>query len=154
MPLVPNLIENSLFVTFNQAPGPLLDLWGGPAFRVVLASVRLGIFPALGSRAQTAEELAQTLGLDGRGVKILLETLATLHLVKAKDGRYANTTMAQKWLTPAGEADFSAYFRYWARSRRSSGRGWRKHCAPAGPRSTSIRGWKPSRRYHTISKRA
>lgn len=113
MPLVPNLLETAIFVTFNQAPGPLLDLWGGPAFRVVLASVRLGIFPALSRQPQTPEALAQALGLDGRGVKILLETLATLRLVKAQGARYANSAMAQKWLTPAGEADLSPYFRYW-----------------------------------------
>ncbi len=42
MPLVPNLLESLLFLTFNQAPGPILDLWSGPASRMVLAAAGFG----------------------------------------------------------------------------------------------------------------
>ena len=47
MPLTPNVIERLFFLTLNQGPAPMLDLWGGPAFHCVRAALKLGFFEAL-----------------------------------------------------------------------------------------------------------
>ena len=63
MPLVPNLLESLLFLTFNQAPGPILDLWSGPASRMVLAAIRLNVFETLNQHPASADEFAQCLNV-------------------------------------------------------------------------------------------
>ncbi len=51
MPMTPNFIERTVFLTLNQGPGPMLDLWGGPAFWSVQAALKLDLFEALAVRA-------------------------------------------------------------------------------------------------------
>lgn len=113
MPFSPNPLERLLFVTFNQAPGPALDLWSGPANRTVLAAIRLGVFEALARQPASAGELAQSLQLDARGTTILLETLTSLGYVKLHADRFSLTAMTHKWLTDAGDINFSPFFQYW-----------------------------------------
>jgi hypothetical protein len=113
MPLVPNVVERSMFLTFNQAPGVSLDLWAGPAFRIILAAIRLHVFETLSASPLTADELAQQLQADKRGMRILLQTLETLGYVHEQSDRYANSAMTRKWLLDEGDINFSAYFRFW-----------------------------------------
>lgn len=112
MPLAPNAVEHLLFLTLNQAPGPLLDLWSGPAFRLVVAAIRLNVFTTLQDQPATVDELAQRLQTDPRGTRLLLETLAALGYVKPRGQRYANTAMTRKWLTGDG-VNLSSFFQYW-----------------------------------------
>lgn len=113
MPLMPNLVERTLFFTLNQGPGPSLDLWSGPAFRIVLAAIRLDLFEALARRPATSEQLAQDLGTDARGTALLLEALAALGYVQARDAAYGLTAMARKWLTRGGAVNLTPFYRYW-----------------------------------------
>ena len=113
MPLVPNIIERTLFLTLNQGPGVTLDLWAGPTFRIVLAAIRLNVFETLNTADATAVELATRLATDPRGTRILLDTLVTLGYVQQQNGRYGNTAMTRKWLTNDGDINFSSYYRFW-----------------------------------------
>lgn len=113
MPLLPNPAEYLLFNTFNQAPGPLLDLWSGPAARVVLAGIRLNIFTTLDKQPATTEELAWQLNTDRRGLGILLNTLAALGYLTAQGGRYSLSAQARKWLTDAGTINCSSFYLFW-----------------------------------------
>ncbi|HLV35669.1 MAG TPA: methyltransferase [Spirillospora sp.] len=113
MPLAPNFFERAIFLTFNQGPGVTLDLWGGPAFRIVLAAIRLNIFETLTANPLTANDLAQRLNLDLRGARILLDTLTALGYLKEEGDQFANSAMTHKWLTDSGDINFSPYFRFW-----------------------------------------
>ncbi len=70
MPVVPNWIERTIFLSLNQGPGPVLDIWNAVAFRAVLAAIRLDVFETLASGPLSVAELAQRLAGElrvGRG---------------------------------------------------------------------------------------
>lgn len=116
MPLTLNALERFFFLTLNQGPMPALDMWSGPAFRTVLAGIRLDVFETLNEQPATVEQLAQHLNTDVRGTRILLETLDALGYVKQHGRhtvRYTNTNMTRKWLTDEGAINFSAYYQFW-----------------------------------------
>ncbi len=113
MPIVPNLIERTIFLLLNQGPGPVLDIWNTVAFRTVLAAVRLDVFEALASGSLTSTQLAQRLNASERGVNRLLDALAPLGYVERQGNRYTNTSMTTKWLLRSSPASLAPYFRYW-----------------------------------------
>jgi hypothetical protein len=113
MPLVPNPLETLAFLTLNQAPGPLLDMYGGHVLRTVLAGIRLNIFESLAEQPATAEALARRLSLDVRGASLLLGTLAALGYVKRRGAQFSLTPMSRKWLTDKGSINFAPFFRFW-----------------------------------------
>ncbi len=113
MPLAPNIVERLAFLTLNQGPGPALDMWGGPAFQIVLAGIRLNFFETLNAQPLTAAELSEQLQTDPRASQILLDALVSLKYLKQKNGWYSLTAMTRKWLTSEGEVNFSAYFQFW-----------------------------------------
>jgi SAM-dependent methyltransferase len=113
MPIIPNALERLIFVTLNQAPAPLLDIFGAVAFRTVLAAVNLGVFDALHDGPATAADLARRIAIDERGAGVLLETLASLGYVSRKDTRYTNTRMTTKWLVRSSPTNVTAGFDFW-----------------------------------------
>jgi SAM-dependent methyltransferase len=88
-------------------------MWGGPAFQVVLAAIRLNLFETLNARPRTTAGLSRHLQTDPRATQILLDTLVSLKYVKRQNGRYDLTAMTRKWLTDDGAINFSAYFQFW-----------------------------------------
>jgi len=114
MPILPNTIERLIFFDLNLGPGPLLDLFGAVAFRIVISGVRLGVFDSLQSGPTTAGELARRIGADERGITMLLDTLAALGYVTHKGDQYANTAMSAKWLVRNSPSSIAAGFDYWA----------------------------------------
>ena len=99
MPIVPNFIERLIMFRLNLGPGPVLDLFGGFAFRAAAVANRLGVFEALSGGPLTAAQLAGQIEADERGTTRLLEALDAVGYVKKKrDGRYAATAMTAKWL--------------------------------------------------------
>lgn len=99
MPIVPNFIERLIMFRLNMGPGPVLDLFGGFAFRAAAVANRLGVFEALSGGPLTAAQLAGQIEADERGTIRLLEALDAVGYVKKKrDGRYAATAMTAKWL--------------------------------------------------------
>lgn len=113
MPLMPNFLERALFLGLNQGPGVALDLWSGPAFRFVLAAIRLDLFGALVDGPRTAPALAQSIDTDPRATAMLLDALESLGYIRRRGEHYALTSMSRKWLTDAGTLNFSPVYRYW-----------------------------------------
>ena len=113
MPIVPNVLEHLLFLRLNQAPGPVLDIFGAVAFRIVHTAVKLRVFDTLHQQPLEPSELARQLDTDERGITVLLEALRSLGYVTAKDGRYTNTAMTTKWLVHSSPSNMSAGFEYW-----------------------------------------
>lgn len=114
MPMIPNFIERTLFLSLNQGPAPMLDIWNAVAFRIILAGVHLGVFESLSGESMTAERLAKQLNLNQRGAGILLETLDSLGYVERAGEDYTNSAMTDKWLVSSSEMDLSPGFRYWS----------------------------------------
>lgn len=71
--------------------------------RAVMAATRLGVIRALAERADDARGLARRLELDPDRLEVLLAALASLGYVRRRrDGRWAPTRMARRWLAPDG----------------------------------------------------
>lgn len=113
MPIQTNFLEHMLFFTLNLGPGPVLDIWNGVAFRIVLAAIRLEVFETLADGPLTANGLAERIKTDPRGATLLLTTLEALGYVRQENGAYANTPMTAKWLLRRS-ANFAAGFEFWA----------------------------------------
>ena len=113
MPIQPNFLEQTLFFTLNLGPGPVMDIWGGVGFRVVLAAIRLGVFEALANGPLTAGALARQVKTDPRGTALLLTALESLGYVRQRDDAYANTAMTAKWMLQRS-ANFGPGFEFWA----------------------------------------
>lgn len=101
MPVVPNFVERLILLRLNQGPGPLLDLFGAGAFRVVCSALELGIFDALSHGPLTVGELSQRTGMNERGMGILLAALEAFGYARKSDSRYANTPLTRKSLLKA-----------------------------------------------------
>jgi ubiquinone/menaquinone biosynthesis C-methylase UbiE len=98
-----NLIER-IALRFNLAPVPAGQaLLGQATVRSIMAGVRLGVFSSLCEREASADELASRLDLDPDGTRLLLEALRSLGHVEKKDGRYAISEAARRWLDPRNE---------------------------------------------------
>ncbi|MCB0125555.1 MAG: hypothetical protein KDE58_25045, partial [Caldilineaceae bacterium] len=95
MPLMPNFLERTLFLTLNQGPGVALDLWSGPAFRFVLAAIRLNLFDALVEQPRTAQALAHVIQTDPHATALLLAALESLGYIKRRGELYALTGMSR-----------------------------------------------------------
>ncbi|MBV9790739.1 MAG: methyltransferase [Chloroflexi bacterium] len=113
MPIIPSALERLIFFGLNAGPGPLLDIFGGVAFRTVLAGVKLGVFDALHPRPLTAADLAARIDANERGVTVLLETLIALGYVAKKGDRYSNTAMTRKWLVSSSRSSIVHGYVYW-----------------------------------------
>ncbi|MFZ5587881.1 MAG: methyltransferase [Thermodesulfobacteriota bacterium] len=71
------------------------------------AAVQTGLAAALAQGPATAPELCQRLGLDPRGLAILLRALCVLELVNETDERYTLNPAAAPHLTPGDPRDMS-----------------------------------------------
>jgi len=113
MPVQPNFLERTAFLTLNAAPGVVLDLAGALGYQAVSTAVQLGLFRALAERPLTVQELAQTLDAQERGLRALLEALAAIGYIDQKNGRFANSKMTQKWLVGGAVFDSKSLLSYW-----------------------------------------
>jgi SAM-dependent methyltransferase len=105
-----NMLER-VALRFNLGPVPVAEaLFGQPMARCVMAGQRLGIFASLCEREATAGELAERLGLDPHGTKLLLESLRALGHVEAAGDRYAISGRARRWLDPRNQETYIGTF--------------------------------------------
>ncbi|MGD2049582.1 MAG: class I SAM-dependent methyltransferase [Chloroflexota bacterium] len=113
MPVRTNILESTLFYTFNLAPAPLLDLAGALSYQAVATAAQLNLFQKLGQGSLTPAELAQQIGADERGIAALLKALTTIGYVNQKGDRYSNSRSTAKWLLDGDDFDLSAAVTYW-----------------------------------------
>jgi predicted O-methyltransferase YrrM len=80
---------------------------------VLASAVELGVFALLDARpGLTADEVARGLGIAGRGTRQLLPACAALGLLAATDGRYRNSTLADRHLVPGRPGYFGGFVRF------------------------------------------
>lgn len=72
--------------------------------KALLTAVELGLFTTLNAGPATEEEIRRALGLHGRGLSDWLDLLVELRMLERKDGRYANTTGADRYLVRGQES--------------------------------------------------
>lgn len=81
--------------------------------RVLFSASDLGLFARLAETGPTdAPTLAQDLGLDTRGARLLLDACVALDLLVKEGDRYANTPEASLFLVPGAPSDLSNAIRY------------------------------------------
>lgn len=112
MPLRMSLMERMVFVHSNLGPGPMADMFGGLAFKAVLAAVEIGVFEGLADGAATPAALADRIGASERGLRFLLAALEPLGYVRGHGDRYANSESTERWMLSQSDTDLSDLFRY------------------------------------------
>ncbi|GAA3012248.1 methyltransferase [Kitasatospora sp. NPDC127116] len=100
----------------SDNPQELIDLANRFAeAQGLLAAVELGVFTELRERPASGTELCERLGLDPRPAADFLHLLVTLGLLEARDGRFANSAAAERFLV-AGKAGYlGSSFGYYSR---------------------------------------
>jgi hypothetical protein len=90
--------------------------------QILLTCLDLGVFEALDGRRATASEVATAVGADARGVGLLLNAASALELLEKREGRFANTALAETCLTPGRPGTMAAslrlqraFYRRWGR---------------------------------------
>lgn len=82
-------------MTYQQ----LMGLANGYAeSKTLLVANELGVFTAIGTGGRRADELATSCGTKREGMRLLLQALAGLGLLRLKAGRYWNTPMGRTFL--------------------------------------------------------
>jgi cyclopropane fatty-acyl-phospholipid synthase-like methyltransferase len=72
--------------------------------QVLLTANRLGVFPLLESGPKTIPEIAQSLEVTQRGIRILCDALVALTLLRRIGDRYQNSEAARQCLLPSSPA--------------------------------------------------
>jgi ubiquinone/menaquinone biosynthesis C-methylase UbiE len=68
--------------------------------QILITANRLGVFPALESRALGSEELAAAIAASPRGTRILCDALVALELLEKREGRYSVAPAVRDLLLP------------------------------------------------------
>jgi hypothetical protein len=107
----------------ETAPDAIMQLgfgyWGSKA---LLSAVELGLFTLLAQEPLTADDIRARLKLHPRSVRDFLDALVALGMLERKEGRYANTPAADRYLDRAKptymggmlEMMSARLFRFWA----------------------------------------
>src|SRR5712692_8601721 len=99
MPLRLTALEH-LLARLNLLPVPLFDTPLAPGIaKVLVTACELGVFDVLDEHPLTLEALARRLQCNPQGLQLLLRLLVSAGYLRQRRGPYANTRMAQRWLT-------------------------------------------------------
>ncbi len=110
MPLLTSFFERLIFLKWNKAPGPILDLFGASAYKAVSVAVKLDVFGVLDDGPLSLDEIARGISGDKRTLATLLDTLVALGYIKKKRGSYCNNAMTEKWLAPKSPSNIAGMF--------------------------------------------
>jgi len=92
-------IIDRLILKSNAAPEPLLETQIAFSMaRSIMAGVKLGLFEAASDRGRSAADIAKTCGTNPGATEKLLNTLTGCGYFKFRNGTYALTPKAEKWL--------------------------------------------------------
>ena len=109
MPIRLTPIENVLS-RFNLLPVPLFDTPLAPGIaKLLITACELNVFDMLSKRPLSLETLATMLECQPQGLQLLLQVLVSAGYLRYHHGMYANTPMAQRWLTSASPRNIAPY---------------------------------------------
>lgn len=96
---VPETIVERLITLAGLAPTPIIDTFHAVIVaRAVMVATKLGVFEAVAAGAGTATEIARDLDADARATEKLLNVLVATGYLRCREGRYAPTRLARRWL--------------------------------------------------------
>jgi SAM-dependent methyltransferase len=109
MPIRLTLLENIL-AHLNLLPVPLFDMPLAPGVaKMLITACELNVFDTLSKRRLSLETLATMLACQPQGLQLLLQVLVAAGYLRYQRGMYANTPMAQRWLTSASSRNIAPY---------------------------------------------
>ncbi len=73
--------------------------------RIILTSLELGVFTALGESEKTSDEVSNLVSTDSRATDRLMNALCAMDLLKKKDGKFSNTSFSLQYLVQ-GKPDY------------------------------------------------
>jgi 2-polyprenyl-3-methyl-5-hydroxy-6-metoxy-1,4-benzoquinol methylase len=102
-PAADDLFERAALAT-NLVPLPAAyALYGMTAGRILGVAQRLGVFAALLRGPATGARLAEQLGLQASGTRLLCENLAGVGVLEQDGDSFSLASRAHRWLDPASE---------------------------------------------------
>ncbi len=109
MPLRLNFFEH-LLARFNLLPVPLFDTPLAPGIaKVLVTACELGVFDALQNQPFALNDLAEQVHCTPQGLQLLLNLLVSSGYLRQQRGKYANTRLAQRWLTSNSSLNIAPY---------------------------------------------
>ena len=109
MPLRLSSLE-TLLSRLNILPTPLFDIPLGVGIaRVLVTACELDLFDVLARKALSLTELTERLQCHPQGLQLLLSILISSGYLRCRNGKYANTRMAQRWLTTSSPYNVAPY---------------------------------------------
>jgi ubiquinone/menaquinone biosynthesis C-methylase UbiE len=78
--------------------------------QIVRAALELDVIPAVAAGSHDAEAIARVTGCSTAGMRVLLDALCALKLLRWSDGAYALTPTAEAYLDPDSPANCAAIF--------------------------------------------
>lgn len=73
--------------------------------KLLCVAVDLGVFEKLGDGPRTLDELVEATGIPRRSLRVVLNGLAAMEIIAARDGRYENNAEAQAFLAGRSSVD-------------------------------------------------
>jgi 2-polyprenyl-3-methyl-5-hydroxy-6-metoxy-1,4-benzoquinol methylase len=111
----PDDLSERVAIAMNLAPLPAAyALYGMTAGRVLATAQRLGIFARLLESPATAGRLAEELGLQLAGTRLVCENAAGLAVLDQDGHTFALAGGARKWLDPASETYIGTWLEHTA----------------------------------------
>jgi hypothetical protein len=109
MPLRLTALE-ALLARLNLLPTPLFDMpLGAGIAKMLVTACELGVFDTLSTGELTLDVLAEKLQCHPQGLQLLLQLLVSAGYLRYRRGYYANTRMAQRWLTSDSSQNIAPY---------------------------------------------
>lgn len=94
----------------NLLPVPLFDTPLAPGIaRMLITACELHLFDVLDKGALPLDVLAERLECHPQGLQLLLQILVSAGYLRYRRGRYANTRLAQRWLTSTSPLNVAPY---------------------------------------------
>jgi ubiquinone/menaquinone biosynthesis C-methylase UbiE len=113
-PVADDLLER-IAILLNLVPLPAgYALYGMTSGRVLAVAQRLGLFSRLLDGGATAGRLAEDLGLQVAGTRLLCENLAGVGVVQQEGHTFALAKRARKWLDPASDTYIGTWLEHTA----------------------------------------
>jgi SAM-dependent methyltransferase len=107
----PDIVE---VTTPSPSPDPIMQIaFGFMAAKHLFAASELGLFEALAEGPTDLDGLAARTGLTRRAARISADAMVAMSLLKRGGERYANTQVADLFLSGAGPTDVRPLLRFW-----------------------------------------
>ncbi|MFI6757664.1 methyltransferase [Micromonospora sp. NPDC050417] len=102
------------FIESDEAPSAHLDMLNAVSFRTAGAGLRLGVFEVLADGPLPVTTVAERVGADPLGLRLLLDALVGFGYLSTTDGTYANTPNTTRWLLRSTPDSFAPVLSFWS----------------------------------------